>query len=82
VLASLTFLETIQYFNVEPFPVCIVFRKECSFKTYHGNYLEKLRKIVILVHFPYFHDDVLMTYHDLNKNQPTCGSRKNVMKEK
>jgi hypothetical protein len=37
--------------------------------TYHGNYLEKLRKIVILVHFLYFHDDVIMTYHDHNKTQ-------------
>jgi hypothetical protein len=30
--------------------------------TYHGDYLEKLRKIVILVHFLYFHDDVIMWF--------------------
>jgi hypothetical protein len=44
--------------------------------TYHGNYLEKLRKIVILVHFLYFHDDVIMTYHDHNKNQSSTGIKK------
>jgi pyruvate-formate lyase-activating enzyme len=47
--------------------------------TYHGDYLEKLRKIVILVHFLYFHDDVIMTYHDHNKNQSSTGIKKNVM---
>jgi hypothetical protein len=47
--------------------------------TYHGNYLEKLRKIVILVHFLYFHDNVIMTYHDHNKNQSSMGIKNNVM---
>jgi hypothetical protein len=32
--------------------------------------------IVILVHFLYFHDDVIMTYHDHNKNQSSMGIKK------
>ena len=42
--------------------------------TYHENYQEKLRKIVILVHFLYLHDDVIMAYHDhkeVEGNDPT-----------
>jgi hypothetical protein len=46
--------------------------------TYHGDYLEKLRKIVILVHFLYFHDDAIMTYHDHNKNQSSMGIKENM----
>jgi hypothetical protein len=44
--------------------------------TYHGNYLGKLRKIVILVHFLYFHDDVIMTFHDHNKIQSSMEIQK------
>jgi hypothetical protein len=44
--------------------------------TCHGNYLEKLRKIVILVYCLYFHDDVIMTFHDHNKNQSSIGIKK------
>jgi hypothetical protein len=47
--------------------------------TYHGNYLEKLRKIVILVNFLYFHDDVIMTIMTTTKINPPWGSRKNAM---
>jgi hypothetical protein len=45
---------------------------------YHGNYLEKLRKIVILVHFLYFHDDVIMTYHDHNKKSILHGDQEKM----
>jgi hypothetical protein len=34
---------------------------------------------LILVHFLYFHDDLIMTYHDHNKNQSSMGIKKNVM---